>query len=265
MAALDLVVATCGVTAAGLAGLRWLRVAQREGWAPGSASRWAARWWTLDGNIVIAVVALASLAAAPVLRPTALAAALAVAAGPLGLPMRGRRPGPLMWTSHARRAAAVGAALTLSVVGAGLLIGSGTAAVLSGIVAVLAPVIVDVAGLASGGPDPAEGVVATGVEPPEALARLAARRTATRRVLVAAGPRGAAGEDLAQRAVAVATHLLIVGRHARAHLQRGAARGPTGCTIVLCHDTEQAEAWVRAETGPADVVVWLPAPPDHVP
>ena len=80
-----------------------------------------------------------------------------------------------------------------------------------------------------------------------------------------AGPHGAAGEDLAQRAVAVATHLLIVGRHARSALQRGATRGAPGCTVVLCHDVEHAEAWIATHTDPADLVVWLPVPPDHVP
>jgi len=264
-AALDLVVAVCGLVAAGLAGVRWLRVAQREGWAPGAAGRWALRWWALDANAVVAAVAVASLAAAPVFRPAALATALAVAVGPFGLRLRGRRPGPLTWTARTRRAAAVGITVALVVVGAGLVVGPGTAAVLAGVVAVLTPVIVDLGALAVGGADPAEGVVATGVEPAAALARLEARRSAAKRVLVAGGPSGAAGEAFGERAVAVSTHLLLVGRHARPALQRGAARGPAGCTIVLCNDVEHAEAWVRRETTPADAVVWLPVPPDHVP
>lgn len=266
MAALDLVVAVLGLLAASLAGLRWLRVAQREGWAPGAASRWALRWWALDGNAVIGALAVLSLALAPLFRPAALTGALAAAVGPLGLPLRGRRPGPLTWTSRARRAAGVGLGLAVAVVAAGLLVGSGTAAVLGGVVAVLAPVLVDLGALAAGGACPAEGVmVSTGVEPGAALARLESRRSAPRRVLVAAGPSGAAGEAFGERAVAVSTHLLLVGRHARQALQRGAARGPSGCTIVVCEDVEDAEAWVRAETEPADVVVWLPVPPDHVP
>lgn len=265
MAALDLVVAACGLVGAGVGGLRWLRVAQREGWAPGAATRWALRWWALDGNALLALAALASLIAAPIFRPTALATALAVALGPFGLPLRGRRPGPLAWTARTRRTAAVCVAVALGTVGAGLVIGPGTAAVLAGVVAVLVPVIVDLAALATGGADPAEGVVATGVEPAAALDRLGSRRSAPRRVLVAAGPSGAAGEAFGERAVAVSTHLLLVGRHARQALQRGAARGPSGCTIVLCDDVEHAEAWLRAGTGPADVVVWLPIPPDHVP
>jgi hypothetical protein len=265
MTALDLAVTACCLVAASLAGLRWLLVAQREGWALGAATRWALRWWTLEANGVVAVVAVASLAAAPVFRPAALTAALAVAAGPLGLPLRGRRPGPLAWTSRARRVAAVAGGAALGVTAAGLLIGPATAAVLSAVAAVLAPLLVDLGGLAAGGPDPNEGVVATGVEPSVAVSRLAHRPDAGKRVLVAAGPHGAAGEDLAERAAAVASHLLVVGHHARGALQRGAARGPRGCTVVICQDVGHAEAWVDAETGPADLVVWLPVPPDHVP
>lgn len=265
MAALDLAVTACCLAAAGIACLRWLLVAQREGWASGAAGRWALRWWTLEANLAVGVVAVASLAVAPVFRPAALTAGLAAAVGPLGLPLRGRRPGPLAWTGRTRRAAAIAGAVGLGVVLAGLLVGTGTAAVLAGVVALAAPLLVDLGGLAAGGAEPAEGVVPTGIEPATALARLAGRGGPGKRVLVAAGPHGAAGEALAERGAAVATHLLVVGRHARGALQRGAARGPTGCTVVLCHDVEHAEAWVDAETGPDDVVIWLPVPPDHVP
>lgn len=265
MAALDLVATACCLAAAGVAGLRWMLVAQREGWAPGAACRWALRWWTLEANVIVAVVAIASLAISPVFRPAAVATGLAAAMGPLGLPLRGRRPGPLAWTGRARKVAVFAGVAALAVVGAGFLVGTGTSAVLAAVVAVLVPALVDLGALAAGGPEPAEGTIPTGIEPAEALARLAARRGAAKRVLVAAGPSGAAGEDLAERAVAVATHLLVVGRHARVALQRGAARGPAGCTVVLCHDVEHAEAWVDAETGSADTVVWLAVPPDHVP
>jgi hypothetical protein len=84
-------------------------------------------------------------------------------------------------------------------------------------------------------------------------------------VLVAGGPYGAAGQALGERAAHVATHLLVVGRHARDDLRRGAAEGPSGCTIVLCHDAEHATAWVEAETDAADTVRWVHLPPDHVP
>ncbi len=265
MAALDLAVAAGGLLATAVACLRWLLVAQREGWAAGAASRWALRWWTLEANTLLAGVAIASLAASPVFRPAALTPALAVAIGPFGLPLRGRRPGPLAWTARARRVAATAGVVALAVVGAGLLVGPGTAAVLAGVVAVLAPLLVDLGALTAGSADPGEGAISTGIEPSAALARIAGRRGDGKGVLVASGPHGAAGEDLAERAAVVATHLLIVGRHARAALQRGAARGPAGCTIVVCQDVEHAAAWVDAETGPPDVVVWLPVPPDHVP
>lgn len=265
MAALDLAVTACCALAAVLAGVRWLLVAQREGWALGAASRWALRWWVLDVNAAVAGVAVVSLVAAPVFRPAALTAGLAVAVGPLGLPLRGRRPGPLVWTARARRVAALAGLLGVAVIGSGALLGTGTAAVLAATVAVLTPVLIDLGALLAGGTDPAEGVLPTGLDPRAALARLASRPGAAKRVLVAAGPSGAAGEDLAERATGVASHLLVVGRHARRALQQGAARGPEGCTVVVCRDVQHAEAWIEAESGPADLIVWLPVPPDHVP
>lgn len=75
----------------------------------------------------------------------------------------------------------------------------------------------------------------------------------------------AGGEDLAECATTVATHLLVVGRHARNALQRGAARGSPGCTVVVCREVEDAQEWVDAETGPADAVIWLPILSDHLP
>ena len=125
--------------------------------------------------------------------------------------------------------------------------------------------IIDLAALVAGGAVPTEGAVPTGIEASVALTQLAAWPCDAKRVLVAAGPDGAAGEDLAERATSVATHLLVVGRHARSALRRGAARGSPGCTIVVCREVEDAQVWVDAETGPADAVIWLPIPFDHVP
>lgn len=265
MRGLDLAVTGLCLVAAGVGIRRWLLVAQREGWTRGAASRWALRWWTLEANPFVAVVALSSLIVAPVFRPSALTAGIAVAVGPFGLPLRGRRPGPLLWTSRARRVAAIAAAIAVGVPGVGLLVGTGTGAVFAGLMGILAPVLVDFAAVLSGGPDPAEGVITTGTDTADALAGLAAGGGEARRVLVAAGPPGAAGEDLAERATALATHLLIVGRHARTALQRGAARGPAGCTIVLCRDVDHAATWIEIETRESDTVVWLAVPADHYP
>src|SRR5205807_5576941 len=45
MSALDIAVVASAVAASVLAGVRWLRVAQREHYLAGSVIRFAARWW----------------------------------------------------------------------------------------------------------------------------------------------------------------------------------------------------------------------------
>jgi len=262
---LDLGVTAAGLTALALGVARWLRVSQREGWAPFSATAWAVRWWTLPENAAVAAVAVLSLAISPVVRLAALVVAVAVATGPFGLHLRGRRPGGLVWTRRCRRVVIGVALAALTAVGAGLIIGPATAAVAAGFLAVISPLLVDLASVAAGGPDPREGTVPSDTPADEVLAELDAASRENRRVLVTGGPSGAAGRAVAASAVARATHLLIVGRHGRADLQRGAAEGPPGCQIVLCPHVEDAEAWVQAHAGPADTVRWLAIPADHVP
>src|SRR5690606_31797684 len=47
------------VVAGGVAALRWLRVAQREHYLPGTVTRFALRWWTVTPlNVAIGIVAL---------------------------------------------------------------------------------------------------------------------------------------------------------------------------------------------------------------
>src|SRR5690606_16109698 len=93
--------------AAGIAGLRWLRVAQREHYLGGTVARFAWRWWTLGPvSVGLGLVALAGLAACLVREPFALLTALAVALGPPGLGLRGRTS-PLAWTGRLRRLALV--------------------------------------------------------------------------------------------------------------------------------------------------------------
>ena len=43
--------------ATGFAGVRWLRVAQREHYIPGSVTRFAFRWWRLGPNILLKLAA----------------------------------------------------------------------------------------------------------------------------------------------------------------------------------------------------------------
>lgn len=130
------------VVGAGFAGVRWLRVAQREHYLPGSVSRFASRWWIgLGFNALLAMVVAVNVAltfAAPFF---GVVVAAAVAAGPFGLPLRGRAPGKLAWTRRLRTLAAVTALLFIAVVavGAFLDVPAGTAALATAAV----PLIVD--------------------------------------------------------------------------------------------------------------------------
>ena len=124
--------------------LRWVRVAQREHYLPGSASRFAWRWWT--SRPVSAASALAAGAAAVAsafVAAAALVTAAAGALGPPGLGVRGRTA-RLRWT---RRCTTLGAGVA---VGSGALVGTGAmlggargALVASAAVVVAMPVVVD--------------------------------------------------------------------------------------------------------------------------
>lgn len=101
------VVGVGGAAAAVPAGLRWLRVAQREHYLAGSASRFALRWWTKTGpaNAAMAVAGAAGAVSCGAFPPLGLAAEVVAAAGPLGLSVKGRSK-PLDWTRRMRVLAA---------------------------------------------------------------------------------------------------------------------------------------------------------------
>lgn len=127
--------------AAGLGGLRWLRVAQREHYLAGSATRFALRWWKGDPvNAVLAVAAVAGAVTAFWWPPAALSTAVAVAVGPIGLGLRGRTS-PLAWTARLRRAAVVVALVLLAATAAGALVSPGIAALAT----ITLPVVLDAA------------------------------------------------------------------------------------------------------------------------
>ena len=137
--------AVAAVLAAGAAcaWLRWLRVAQREHYLAGAASRFAWRWWSSSaGSGALAAVGVAAVACACAAPPVAAVTGLAAVVGPLGLGVRGRTS-PLGWTRRLR---------TLGAVAAAILVGLGVAAALcpwplaagAGIVVVV-PVVVDLA------------------------------------------------------------------------------------------------------------------------
>lgn len=127
------------VVASLVAMLRWMRVAQREHYLPGSVVRFALRWWTSRTvNLVGIGVAIAGAIASIWSLPFGLSTVVIVAFGPLGLGLRGRTA-PLAWTPRLRRLAVAGISILAIVLVAGR---SGVV----GVVAALAtPVLVDVA------------------------------------------------------------------------------------------------------------------------
>jgi UDP-N-acetylmuramoyl-tripeptide--D-alanyl-D-alanine ligase len=128
------------------AGLRWLRVAQREHYLGGSVSRFAVRWWrSTPSNVALFVLGLTGVALAFVWPLAALLTAAAMAAGPVGLPLRGRTT-PLAWTRRARTLAGVTALLVVAVVTSTSLLGrEGTVAAVGAAVPLLVPLFVDAA------------------------------------------------------------------------------------------------------------------------
>ncbi len=135
-------VAAC-VAACAPAGLRWLRVAQREHYLAGTVSRFAARWWrTTVVNPVLAGVAVAAAVASLWWPLAGVAVAAVVAVGPVGLSLRGRTS-PLAWTRRLRTLAGVWAALEVVVVVVGVV--TGVAAPLAVVAALAVPVLVDLA------------------------------------------------------------------------------------------------------------------------
>jgi UDP-N-acetylmuramoyl-tripeptide--D-alanyl-D-alanine ligase len=124
------------------AGLRWLRVAQREHYLPPSTSRFALRWWASSrANLGLVVVATVGVAGAFFDARLGFLAVVSEVVGPLGLSVRGVSS-PLAWTDRMRRLAAVSGALLV------LLLVVGAVTDLPWLIAlglVSMPVIVDVA------------------------------------------------------------------------------------------------------------------------
>lgn len=141
---LEVLAVAAALTAAALASVRWLRVAQREHYLPGSATRFALRWWLGFGpNRVLLAAAVLGVVLSPASSVTALVASLAIAAGPFRLSFLGRSPGPIVWTRRLRVVAAVVAALTILPVAIAALLGA--AAPIATLVALLNPLLVDLA------------------------------------------------------------------------------------------------------------------------
>jgi len=130
-----------GLAAVAAADRRWLLVAQREHYVPGSATRFALRWWRIGPNRVLGAAAVIGVVLSPLTPVVALIAALAVAVGPFGFPLRPRAPGPMVWTPRARTVAAVTVALQAVVAAAAVLLGAGPP--VAAAIALISPLAVD--------------------------------------------------------------------------------------------------------------------------
>lgn len=126
---------------AAVAALRWLRIAQREHYLPGSVIRFAGRWWSLNlANLSLGAVGVAAAAATLVEPAAGFVTAAAAALGPPGLGVRGRTS-PLAWTGRLRRLAAVVGILVVLVGAVSLSVGPFPLAV----AVMLLPLLVDAA------------------------------------------------------------------------------------------------------------------------
>jgi UDP-N-acetylmuramoyl-tripeptide--D-alanyl-D-alanine ligase len=136
----------CGVVlAGGVAAVRWLRVAQREHYIPGSTTRFAVRWWRsrpVDVALVVAALAAVGVSVAvPAAWPVAVVALVVAAVAPVGLPLKGRTS-RLNWTRRMKLVGGVTAVLTLVVVAvAAAVLPAGVLA----LVPLAVPVLVDAA------------------------------------------------------------------------------------------------------------------------
>jgi UDP-N-acetylmuramoyl-tripeptide--D-alanyl-D-alanine ligase len=136
------VMAACSLAAV-LAGVRWLRVAQREHYQPGAVSRFALRWWSQDlTSIAGSDLALAGTVLAWRWPATGFVCAVVVAGGPPRLGLRGRTA-PLAWTRRARTLAAVSSVLAATAVAVGTITGLGP--LVAAATALAAPLVVDLA------------------------------------------------------------------------------------------------------------------------
>jgi UDP-N-acetylmuramoyl-tripeptide--D-alanyl-D-alanine ligase len=126
--------------------LRWLRVAQREHYLAGSATRFAARWWRstpLEATLWCA--GLAGAVASGLFAPLAVLPAAVAAVAPLHLGIRGRTS-RLAWTRRLTALAATLGLLEALGVAAGALAGGLAGAVVAaGALALASPLVLDAA------------------------------------------------------------------------------------------------------------------------
>ncbi|MGH9102574.1 MAG: Mur ligase family protein [Acidimicrobiales bacterium] len=147
------VLAAAGAAAAVPAGLRWLRVAQREHYLVGSVTRFSRRWWLSSGplNAGAGLLAVAATIAGLASWWIVLVAAVAIAVAPLRLSPRGRTS-PLRWTRRLATLATTWAVLQCGALAASWALGqatSGPGALLAGAAMVATPLLVELAVVAT--------------------------------------------------------------------------------------------------------------------
>lgn len=123
------------------AGLRWLRVAQREHYLAPATTRFAVRWWlNRPMNRVLLMLALVGLVGSAWSEVVGVLVALAQV-GPIGLSVRGKTS-PLVWTPRLRRLVTLTAVVVAVLVSVGIGIDS-PPAIVAGLIGL--PLIIDVA------------------------------------------------------------------------------------------------------------------------
>ncbi|MGD2060898.1 MAG: Mur ligase family protein [Acidimicrobiia bacterium] len=115
--------AVAAAAAAVPAGLRWLRVAQREHYLPGEVTRFALRWWWQTGlpNSILDAAAFIGTVFTVFDPRFALAVPVVAVVGPIGLSTKGVTS-PLAWTDRLRRLALLSGMILLGLFVAGALL-----------------------------------------------------------------------------------------------------------------------------------------------
>lgn len=107
------------VVAAIPAGLRWLRVAQREHYLPGAVTRFSWRWWRTDpANVFLGTAALLGVGLSVIDYRYGFLVPVVQVVGPVGLSISGVTS-PLAWTARLRRVAATTGLLLVVLFGIG--------------------------------------------------------------------------------------------------------------------------------------------------
>jgi UDP-N-acetylmuramoyl-tripeptide--D-alanyl-D-alanine ligase len=223
------------VAAVAVASLRWLRVAQREHYAPGRTVLFAVRWWwSSPVNRVLAVAAAVAAVAAVILRSDvafllAAGTLLVTVIGPVGLPLRGGTAA-LRWTRRLKVVAAFAGVLVAALA----VIAAFTTVWVLPAFAVLHPVVMDLALLLDG---PVERTI-SGRYVKEATARL--RRVSPTVI----GITGSYGKTTVKNYTA---HLL--GRSRKTLASRKSFNNLLGLTLSVNSDLEPGTEFFVAEMG----------------